>query len=81
VGMVNAASDPDQPMTTWAYDPHLAPELQFDVGRAGIEKLIDNALASKDEKVMRSALEELRRLGEPFLTWAGKAERTSFEVD
>ncbi|MFO1305363.1 MAG: site-specific DNA-methyltransferase [Burkholderiales bacterium] len=81
VGMVNAASDPDQPKTTWAYDPHLAPELEFDVRRAGVEKLIDNALASKDAKVMQSALEELRRLGEPFLTWAGKAERTSFDVD
>ena len=81
IGMVNAETDPDQPKTEWRYDPHLAPELQFDVGRARVEKLIDDALASGDDKVMRGALEELRRLGEPFLNWAGKAERTSFEVD
>ncbi|MGB5097494.1 MAG: site-specific DNA-methyltransferase, partial [Porticoccaceae bacterium] len=30
---------------------------------------------------MRAALEELRRLGSPYLQWTGKAERTSFEVD
>ena len=41
VGLVSEASDPAAPKTTWAYDPHLDPVLQ----------------------------------------WAGKAERTSFEVD
>jgi adenine-specific DNA-methyltransferase len=30
---------------------------------------------------MRAALEELKRLQSPYLNWAGKAERTSFEVD
>jgi adenine-specific DNA-methyltransferase len=30
---------------------------------------------------MREALEELKRLQSPYLNWAGKAERTSFEVD
>ena len=30
---------------------------------------------------MREALEELKRLQSPYLTWAGKAERTSFEID
>jgi adenine-specific DNA-methyltransferase len=29
----------------------------------------------------RSALEEIKRRGAPYLQWAGKAERTSFEVD
>lgn len=81
VGLVNPESDPDQPKTTWAYDPHLDPVLQFDVGRAQTEKLIDDALASGDDKTMRAALQELKRLGEPYLNWAGKAERTSFEVD
>jgi len=41
VGLVNETSDPAQPKTTYSYDPHLDPVLQ----------------------------------------WAGKAERTSFEVD
>jgi len=55
--------------------------LQFDVGRAGIERFIDDALASGDEATMRGALEELRRLSQPYLNWTGKAERGSFEVD
>lgn len=29
----------------------------------------------------RAALEEIKRRGSPYLQWAGKAERTSFEVD
>lgn len=81
VGMVGPESDPAQPKTTWAYDPHLDPALQFDVGRAGVERLIDDALASGDPEVMRAALTQLRRQAEPYLAWAGKAERTSFEVD
>ena len=81
VGLVNEASDPPQPKTTWAYDPHLDPALQFDVGRAGVEKLIDDALASGSEAIMRVALESLRKQSAPYLAWTGKAERTSFEVD
>lgn len=81
VGLVRAENDPEQPKTVWAYDPHLDPALQFDVGRAGIETLIDDALASDDAEVMRAALAELKRLGQPYLAWAGKAERTSFAVD
>ncbi|HRF81999.1 MAG TPA: site-specific DNA-methyltransferase, partial [Flavobacteriales bacterium] len=81
VGVVTPETDPEQPRTTWAWDPHIDPALQFDVGRAQIERLIDDALASGDESVMRQALEELKRLSEPYLNWTGKAERTSFEVD
>jgi adenine-specific DNA-methyltransferase len=81
VGMVDPETDPDQPKTTWAYDPHIDPALQFDVGRAGIERFIDDALASGDEATMRGTLEELRRLSQPYLNWTGKAERGSFEVD
>jgi adenine-specific DNA-methyltransferase len=50
VGLVNPETDPEQPKTTWAYDPHLDPTLQFDVGRAQVEKLIDGALASGESK-------------------------------
>ncbi len=81
VGLVNAQNDPPQPKTEWRYDPHLDPALQFDVGRAQIERLIDDALASGDAERMKAALQELKRLGEPYLQWTGKAERTSFEVD
>jgi len=83
VGMVTPESDPDEPKTHYAYDPHLDPALQFDSSatRARVERLIDDALASQDEATMRAALEELRRLQAPYLQWTGKAERTSFEVD
>lgn len=83
VGMVSPESDPDEPKTHYAYDPHLDPALQFDSSatRARVERLIDDALASQDEATMRAALEELRRLQAPYLQWTGKAERTSFEVD
>lgn len=81
VGMVHAGTDPDGKKTTWAYDPHLDPELNFDSARASIENLIDDALASGDADQMRDALEELKRLQAPYLNWTGKAERTSFEVD
>ena len=81
VGMVHAGTDPDGEKTTWAYDPHLDPELNFDSARAGIEKLIDDALASGDTEQMRDALKELKRLQAPYLNWTGKAERTSFDVD
>lgn len=81
VGLVNENSDPGQPQTTWRYDPHIDPALAFDPGRAQIENLIDNALASGNENVMRAALEELKRMQSPYLNWAGKAERTSFDVD
>ena len=81
VGMVDTASDGVEGQTTWAYDPHIDPTLNFDTARAGIEKLIDEALASGDEAVMRQALEQLKRMHTPYLNWTGKAERTSFEVD
>jgi adenine-specific DNA-methyltransferase len=81
VGLVTPDDDPDQPKTTWAYDPHIDPALQFDIGRSRIEQLIDDALASGDEAAMRAALQQLRKQAEPYLNWTGKVERTSFEVD
>ncbi len=81
VGMVDPDSDPEAGKTRWAYDPHIDPALQFDIGRAQIEKLIDDALASGDDATMRAALAKLRDLAAPYLNWTGKAERTSFDVD
>lgn len=81
VGMVTPATDPDAGKTKWAYDPHLDPTLNFDPQRARTEQLIDDALESGDTERMRQALEELKRTQSPYLNWAGKAERTSFEVD
>ena len=81
VGLVKPDNDPETKKTTWRFDPHLDPELQFDSGRAQIENLIDEALASGDADQMRDALAELKRMQAPYLNWTGKAERTSFEVD
>ncbi len=83
VGLVNEQSDPETPKTTWAYDPHLDPDLKFDPARAKAERLIDDALARGESNpaAMREALEELKRMGAPHLQWAGKAERTNFQVD
>lgn len=81
VGLVTPDDDPSQPKTTWAYDPHIDPALQFDIGRSRVENLIDDALASGDEAAMRAALEHLRKQAAPYLNWTGRAERTSFEVD
>ena len=81
VGLVSEASDPQQPKQAWAYNPHLDPVLNFDSARAELENLIDDALASGDADAARAALQEIKRRGAPYLQWAGKAERTSFEVD
>lgn len=81
VGMVTPDTDADAGITRWAYDPHLDPVLNFDVGRAKIEALVDDALASGDAGTMRAALESLKRMAMPYLQWTGKAERTSFAVD
>ena len=81
VGMVHADTDPDGEKTSWQYDPHLDPALNFDSARGAIETLIDSALASDDPERMKDALTELKRLQAPYLNWTGKAEKTSFEVD
>jgi adenine-specific DNA-methyltransferase len=81
VGMVHPENDPEQPKTKWAYDPHIDPALQFDSSRSRVERLIDDALASDDKERIHDTLKELKKLQEPYLNWAGKAERTSFEID
>lgn len=81
VGMVNTSSDGVEDRATWAFDPHIDPALAFDPSRAQIENLIDEALASDDKAAMAAALEQLKRMQAAYLNWAGKAERTSFEVD
>ena len=81
VGLVTPESDQDEGKNRYAYDPHIDPALQFDSGRAQVERIIDEALAAGDEETLRAALERLKAMQQPYLNWAGKAERTSFEVD
>ncbi|QTN28013.1 site-specific DNA-methyltransferase [Rhodoferax sp. AJA081-3] len=81
VGLVNEASDPQQPKKEWVYNPHLDPVLNFDSSRSELENQVADALDSNDPAVMKAVLEQIQRRGAPYLQWAGKAERTSFEVD
>lgn len=82
VGLVTPETDPPvSNKKTYAYDPHIDPALQFDSQGAEIERLLDEALAAKDIERARLILQELKRRREPYLAWAGKAERTSFPVD
>src|SRR5690606_9845743 len=74
VGMVTPDTDPESGRTRWAYDPPLDPALQFDVGRAEVERIIDDALESDDADAMRDALATLKRMSAPYLAWTGKAE-------
>lgn len=49
--------------------------------REVIANLRERLAKQKAERPERKALEEIQRRGAPYLQWAGKAERTSFEVD
>ncbi|MGE4318633.1 MAG: site-specific DNA-methyltransferase [Deferribacterales bacterium] len=80
VGKVTPHSDKDDGKKTYAYDPHLSPELQFDSSRAVVENIIADALATGDADAMKKALEKLQQMQQPYLNWAGKAEKTTFEV-
>ncbi len=63
----------------YTVDEHSAPKLHFDSKRAKVENIIDQGL-SGGESESKKALEELKKMQMPYLNWAGKAERTSFEV-
>lgn len=49
--------------------------------REVITNLRERLLKQKAGRPERKALEEIQRRGAPYLQWAGKAERTSFDVD
>jgi adenine-specific DNA-methyltransferase len=86
-----------KPPSTYAYDPSLAPTMQWDGQNPAREQ--GEALIARIEAAARALLEatepeakesaqfELREataalkgLSRPFLEWAGKAERASFDV-
>lgn len=52
--------------------PHTFPQPQVFTGNDG------NPIATV--RNLRDAVDQLKRLGQPFLNWAGKAERLSFDV-
>ncbi|HHY34402.1 MAG TPA: site-specific DNA-methyltransferase [Firmicutes bacterium] len=83
VGLVTPQTDPDTGQRKkYLHDPHLDPELKFD-GRKVRDELaavIERGLASSTLEEAKAALAILKKAQEPYLSWAGKAERTSFEV-
>lgn len=81
IGLINSKTEPlkSEKKREYGFDPHLAPELKFDFKRANIEKIIDKGLSGSSEDA-KAALEAIKKCQDPYLDWAGKAEKTSFEV-
>lgn len=72
-----------KPPRAYTYDSSLSPALDWDgqnAARERAETLIRLILETDSLEEAREAGDELRRLGQPFLDWAGKAERLSFDV-
>jgi adenine-specific DNA-methyltransferase len=72
-----------RPPKTYRYDSSLSPALDWD-GQNGAreqgEALIQRILSATSLEEAQAAAEELARLSKPFLNWAGKAERLSYDV-
>ena len=66
----------------YRYDSSLSPEMQWDEhpARAQAEALLLTILDAKNLTDAREAASKLKKLGEPFLNWAGKAEHQAFTV-
>jgi adenine-specific DNA-methyltransferase len=72
-----------KPAATYKYDSSLAPELTWDgqnPARERGEALIREILDAKDLGAAQEAAKRLVAMSRPFLNWAGKAERLSFDV-
>ncbi|MEW6211501.1 MAG: site-specific DNA-methyltransferase, partial [Acidobacteriota bacterium] len=66
----------------YRYDPSLSPALEWDEqsAREEGESLIRQILESTSLDDAKAAAEKLKALSRPFLNWAGKSERLSFDV-
>jgi len=72
-----------KPPAAYRFDSSLAPELCWDgqnPAREQGEALIRAILEAKSIEDAKAAAAQLKALSEPFLNWAGKAERLSFEA-
>src|SRR3990170_2868845 len=72
-----------KPPKTYRYDSSLSPALEWDgqnPAREQGEALISKVLDAKTLEDAKAAAQQLKALGKPFLNWAGKAERLSFDV-
>jgi adenine-specific DNA-methyltransferase len=71
------------PPRTYRYDSSLSPALDWDGKNSAREKgeaLIQKTLDAKTLDEAKAAASELKAISKPFLNWAGKAERLSFDV-
>lgn len=81
VGLVTPETDPAaREKKTYAHDPHLDPALQFDSQRGEVEEIIDAGLSAETLEQAKTALQALKKRQQPYLSWAGKAETTTFDV-
>lgn len=72
-----------KPPKTYNYDSSLSPELVWDAknpAREQGEALIKQILAAGKLEEAKAAASKLKALSKPFLNWAGKGERLSFDV-
>src|SRR5262245_32299271 len=72
-----------KPPQTYRYDSSLAPSLEWDgqnAAREEAEALIQKVLDANTLEEAKSAVAKLKAVSKPFLNWAGKAERLSFDV-
>src|ERR1700730_6746833 len=72
-----------KPPVTYRYDSSLPPELNWDGqnhAREDGEALIRKILEAETLGDAKDAAERLKAMSRPFLNWAGKAERLSFDV-
>jgi adenine-specific DNA-methyltransferase len=72
-----------KPPVTYRYDSSLSPALDWDgqnPAREQAEVAIRRILEAKTLEEAKRAGAQLKAISKPFLNWAGKAERLSFEV-
>jgi adenine-specific DNA-methyltransferase len=72
-----------KPPVTYRYDSSLSPALDWDgqnPAREQAEVAIRRILEAKTLEEAKRAGAQLNAISKPFLNWAGKAERRSFEV-
>lgn len=67
----------------YRYDSSLSPELNWDgqnPAREQGEALIEQIIKAENLEQAKAAAQQLKAMSKPFLNWAGKAERLSFDV-
>jgi adenine-specific DNA-methyltransferase len=66
----------------YRYDRSLDPQLSWDINadREHAEALIEKVRSAKSVEDARAAADELKQVSSPFLNWAGKVERNSFNA-